>query len=112
MRASSAVICSKAEELRACDAARQEKLLRLAPVSEVWGIGRKLSAKLEAMNVATAWDLAQQDPAFIRQAFSTIAEKIVRELRGESCLALGESAEPKQMIACSRSRSFNERRKF
>lgn len=52
------------------DPARQEKLLRMAPVGEVWGIGRKLSAKLEAMNVATAWDLAQQAPAFIRKAFS------------------------------------------
>ncbi len=59
------------------------------------------------MNVATAWDLAQQDPAFIRKAFSIVVEKTVRELRGESCLALGESAEPKQMIACSR--SFSER---
>jgi DNA polymerase V len=89
------------------DPARQEKLLRLAPVSEVWGIGRELSAKLEAMNVATAWDLSRQDPAFIRKAFSIVTEKTVRELRGESCLALGESSEPKQMIACSR--SFSER---
>lgn len=89
------------------DPARQEKLLRLAPVSEVWGIGRKLSVKLEAMNVATTWDLAQQDPAFMRKAFSVVVEKTVRELRGESCLALGESVEPKQMIACSR--SFSER---
>lgn len=89
------------------DRTRQEKLLRLAPVREVWGIGRKLSAKLEAMNVATAWDLAQQEPAFMRKCFSVVVEKTVRELRGESCLALGESAEPKQMIACSR--SFSER---
>ena len=73
----------------------------------MWGIGRKLSAKLEAMNVATAWDLSEQDPAFMRKCFSLPVEKTVRELRDESCLALGESAEPKQMIACSR--SFSER---
>ncbi|MBV2133252.1 translesion error-prone DNA polymerase V subunit UmuC [Pseudomonas sp. MAP12] len=89
------------------DPARQEKLLRLAPVSEVWGIGRKLSAKLEAMNVATAWDLAQQDAAFIRKAFSIVVEKTVRELRGEACFLLGDGPEPKKMIACSR--SFSER---
>lgn len=89
------------------DPARQEKLLRLAPVGEVWGIGRKLSAKLEAMNVATAWDLAQQDPAFIRKAFNIVVEKTVRELRGESCFPLGDGPEPKKMIACSR--SFSER---
>ena len=89
------------------DPARQEKLLRLAPVGEVWGIGRKLSAKLEAMNIHTAWELSRQDPAFMRKCFSVVVEKTVRELRGESCLALGESAEPKQMIACSR--SFSER---
>ena len=89
------------------DPARQEKLLRLAPVGEVWGIGRKLSAKLEAMNVATAWDLAQQDTALIRKAFSVVVEKTVRELRGESCFPLGDGPEPKKMIACSR--SFSER---
>jgi DNA polymerase V len=89
------------------DPARQEKLLRLAPVGEVWGIGRKLSAKLEAMNIHTAWELARQEPAFMRKCFSVVVEKTVRELYGESCLALGESVEPKQMIACSR--SFSER---
>lgn len=89
------------------DQARQEKLLRLAPVGEVWGIGRKLSAKLKAMNINTAWELSRQEPAFMRKCFSVVVEKTVRELRGESCLALGESAEPKQMITCSR--SFSER---
>lgn len=89
------------------DKVRQEKLLKLAPVSEVWGIGPKLSAKLEAMNIHTAWELALQDPTLIRKAFSVVVEKTVRELCGESCLALDEGPAPKQMIACSR--SFSER---
>ncbi|WP_455233344.1 translesion error-prone DNA polymerase V subunit UmuC [Geopseudomonas aromaticivorans] len=89
------------------DPARQEKLLKLSPVGDVWGIGRQLKARLEAMNVATAWDLARQDPAFIRKAFSIVVEKTVRELRGESCFPLGDGPEPKKMIACSR--SFSER---
>jgi DNA polymerase V len=33
------------------------------PVDEVWGVGRKLSAKLQAMGIETALELADADPA-------------------------------------------------
>ena len=86
---------------------RQNKLLPLVPVEEVWGIGRRLSKKLQQFGVYTAADLAKQDTQFIRKSFSVIVERTVRELRGEPCLALEEFAPVKQQILCSR--SFSQR---
>lgn len=86
---------------------QREALLRDAPVSEVWGVGRKLLGHFEAMGIRTAWDLAQQDATTMRKLFSVVVEKTIRELRGEACYALDDGPEPKQMIACSR--SFSER---
>lgn len=86
---------------------RQQKLMARVPVGEVWGIGRRISKKLEAMGVVNALQLAQTDIRFIRKHFSVVMERTVRELRGESCLALEEFAAAKQEIICSR--SFGER---
>lgn len=87
--------------------AQREKVLRFAPVDEVWGIGRRLTKSLADMGVHTAWDLAQCSPDEIRKHYSVTVAKVVRELRGERCIDLEESPEPKKTIACSR--SFSER---
>ncbi|WP_347506230.1 translesion error-prone DNA polymerase V subunit UmuC [Pseudomonas anguilliseptica] len=85
-----------------CDPERRDKLLKVMPVSEVWGIGRKLTAHLQGMQINTAWDLAQADAWLLRKQFSVVVEKTSRELRGTPCLALEEAAPPKQEICCSR----------
>ncbi len=41
------------------DPARQRRLLALAEVGEVWGIGRRISARLNTMEVATALQLGE-----------------------------------------------------
>lgn len=84
------------------DPARQEKLLRLAPVSEVWGVGHRSAAKLAALNIATAWDLAQFDAATLRKTFGVTMERTARELRGVSCLGFHEGPPPKQAICTSK----------
>lgn len=55
----------------------------------------------------TALDLARSNPALIRKNFSVVLERTVRELSGESCIALEEAPPTKQQIVCSR--SFGER---
>ncbi|MDA7087082.1 Y-family DNA polymerase [Pseudomonas sp. SA3-5] len=81
---------------------KRDKLLKVMDVSEVWGIGRQMTAHLADMNIRTAWDLAQADAWTLRSKFSVVVEKTARELRGTSCLALEEQAPPKQEICCSR----------
>ncbi|HBV9908445.1 TPA: Y-family DNA polymerase [Klebsiella aerogenes] len=86
---------------------RQRKLMALLPVDEVWGVGRRISKKLEAMGIKTVLQLADTDIRFIRKHFNVVLERAVRELRGEPCLELEEFAPVKQEIVCSR--SFGER---
>lgn len=86
---------------------RQRKLMAALPVDEVWGIGRRIGKKLEAMGIKTVLDLADTDIRFIRKHFNVVLERTVRELRGEPCLELEEFAPVKQEIVCSR--SFGER---
>ncbi|MGK7286717.1 Y-family DNA polymerase [Buttiauxella agrestis] len=86
---------------------RQRQLMAAFPVGEVWGIGRRISKKLEAMGIKTTLQLADADIRFIRKHFSVVLERTVRELRGESCLGFEEFAPTKQEIICSR--SFGER---
>ncbi|MGS0559495.1 translesion error-prone DNA polymerase V subunit UmuC [Escherichia sp. MAL-1] len=86
---------------------RQEKLMALVPVEEIWGIGTQLAKKLQMMGIDTALKLSRLSPAFARKQFSVVVERTVRELNGISCLGLEEFAAPKEQIICSR--SFGEK---
>ena len=72
-------------------------------VGEVWGVGRRIAGRLAAMNIHTVADLAGTDPQAIRQGFSVVLERTVRELNGIACLELEEVTGPKQQIMASRS---------
>lgn len=82
---------------------RQRKLMALMPVEAVWGVGRRLSKSLRTIGVDTALKLADMDLAYVRRNYSVVLERMVRELRGESCLGIEEMIPAKQQILCSRS---------
>ncbi len=86
---------------------RQRRLLALVSVEDVWGIGGRLSKRLHAMGISTALQLADSPVSMIRKNFDVIVERTVRELNGESCLALEDAPPPKQQIVVSR--SFGQR---
>jgi DNA polymerase V len=85
-----------------CDPFKRDWVLRNTAVKEVWGVGRRLTAHLEAMGIKTAMDLAKADARTLRMKFSVLLEKTARELAGTACLELEEPAPPKQEICCSR----------
>jgi DNA polymerase V len=85
------------------DPARREKLMRLVPVGEVWGIGSRYTARLNQLGIATVWDLACQPTHSIQAQFNIVVARTVMELNGIPCLELEESAPNKQQIVCSRS---------
>lgn len=82
---------------------RQRRLLALVPVDDVWGVGRRLSKRLNALGITTALDLANASTRAIRDQFSVVLERTVRELNGESCIELEEIPPIKKQIVCSRS---------
>ncbi|WP_392560718.1 Y-family DNA polymerase [Orbus mooreae] len=53
------------------------EVLKLFPVGEVWGVGRRIVEKLHALGIYTAWDLRQANIKQIRQQFSVVLERTV-----------------------------------
>ncbi len=80
----------------------QEEVLKTYPIKGVWGIGHRLSERLNGMGIYTAKDFYTTDPSVIRSRMGVVGERMLWELRGVSCLDLQEVA-PKKSIACSRS---------
>ncbi|ARN33726.1 hypothetical protein Q083_03512 [Pseudomonas aeruginosa M8A.4] len=89
------------------DKTKRDWVLKKCDASDVWGIGRRISAHLEAMGIRTAWELAHADAWTLRKKFSVVVEKTARELAGTTCSELDEPNPPKQEICCSR--MFGER---
>ena len=84
---------------------KRVKALHLYPVDEVWGIGRRYAARLEAMGVHTAYDFASLHEGFVNNTFNNIVIlRTWRELNGEDCVPNEEKAKKKSICT---SRSFN-----
>ena len=73
------------------------------PVGEVWGVGRQIAKRLQAIKIQTVFDLLQASPQLICQQFGVVMERLCYELRGVSCLPLEEVTPAKQQIVSSRS---------
>lgn len=79
------------------------KVLADFDVSDVWGIGRQRAKFLKNHGIHTALQLSQQDDDFIKRHFNVTGLRLVRELRGQSCLPLQQERTSQKGICCSRS---------
>lgn len=70
---------------------------------EVWGVGKRSTARLQEMGIVTVLDLKRTAPRRIRDEFSVVLERTVAELNGVACLELEDVAPARQQIICSRS---------
>jgi DNA polymerase V len=80
-----------------------DTLLEAIEIGEVWGIGRRLVPRLNALGIFTVLDLKRSDDEYIRQQFSVTLQKTVQELNGIPCMELEEVSPPKKQIVSSRS---------
>lgn len=80
-----------------------EKVLRKFPIEDVWGIGRRTTAKLQRRGVKTAYDFTQMDEEVVLALFGVTGHRTWRELRGEACIEFEDFAEPRQSVTVSRS---------
>ncbi len=79
------------------------KVFSKISVRKVWGVGSRISARLEHYHVFTVEDLRKQSPKHLRKDFGVTLERTIRELNGEACIPLELSPSPKKEIICSRS---------
>jgi len=69
---------------------------------DIWGIGRRLAARLDRLGITTALELKNADPKFIRARLGVVVERTVLELRGTPCLALEMTVPAQKGIMVSR----------
>ncbi|MEP9385511.1 Y-family DNA polymerase [Nocardioides sp. KR10-350] len=77
-------------------------LLAATPVSEVWGIGARLTAGLAGLGIHTAADLARADAGVLRRRWSVVLERTARELAGVPCMPVGFTPKDRQQLMYSR----------
>ncbi|MEB3753836.1 Y-family DNA polymerase [Acinetobacter sp. MD2(2019)] len=85
------------------DPCSAEQLLAETDVSEVWGVGRQNSKKLNTMGITSVLDLINSNSQEIRKNFSVVMEKTMQELQGISCIDIEADNVAKKQIISSRS---------
>lgn len=82
---------------------KAHKAMALVPVSDVWGIGRRLGARLDRIGCHTALDLALMSEAAVDRILNNITYKRTwAELNGISCIPMEFQAPGKLTITSSR----------
>ena len=77
--------------------------LQSLDVSDIWGIGPKLTQHLRMSGIMTAYDLKCTAPSWARKRFSIVEERIVHELNGVSCLSFANIPDSPKSIQMTRS---------
>ena len=80
-----------------------EWLLKRSHVTKIWGVGKRLAARLAGVGVHTAWELATANAKTLRRIGSVNVERTMEELNGRPCLDLEALPPSKQQIYCTRS---------
>ena len=78
-------------------------VFRATDVGDVWGIGRRMTQRLNEGGIHTVFDLLNADLATLRRQFSVVLEKTVLELRGTRCMDVDHEPAAQQQMMCSRS---------
>ena len=79
------------------------KALKWTKIEDVWGIGFRLTKKMKARNINTAYDLTlPHNEAFIKKEMGVVGLRLKYELEGKSVLEL-EEPKDKKTIAVTRS---------
>ncbi len=87
--------------LRELGETRTDNAMQLIAVDEIWGIGRKIGAKLKSMGIKTVFDLKVANPKHLRSIFNINIEKIICELNGLPCIDFEELPKKNQQVVSS-----------
>ena len=80
----------------------QDEILKTLNVDKIWGVAGRWSERLRLMGISKASELRDASPTIIRKHLSVVGERILRELRGQSCIDL-EEIQPRKSIMSSKS---------
>ncbi len=87
----------------ATDDSKRLELLKWLPIRDVWGVGWASAPKLRGRGIRTAYDLSVMSEEWALRELTIRGLRMVRELRGESCIPFEHSGEAQKSIMCTRS---------
>lgn len=79
-----------------------KKALQLTDVNDVWGIGYRMTKRLNNQGIKTAYDFTQASQSFVRKHYTVTGERTWMELQGIKCFELEENPPVKKQICTSR----------
>jgi len=71
--------------------------------AEIWGIGRKTGKKLAGYHIQNAYDLTFANAHHPARQFPALTALAIRELNGQSCIALNDPELQQQQLLSPRS---------
>lgn len=80
-----------------------DNALKSLKVGDIWGIGYRISERLQASGISTGLQLKQADPRWMRRNFTVVGERLIHELNGLPCLKVEDVQDSKKSIQVSRS---------
>lgn len=83
--------------------AEQAAALEKLELTDLWGLARRLAARLQELGITSPLQLRDSDPKWIRAHFSVVMERMVLELQGIPCLELEHGSPERKSIMASRS---------
>lgn len=99
-------VAKKHPAMDGCFVMRDPKLinenLKVLPVSEVWGIGRKTTDKLHLMGINFACQFRDLNEDLVLKEFTILGQKTQKELKGESVIKFESTLKPHKSICTAR----------
>lgn len=80
-----------------------KQVLQSVPTQKVWGVGRRYAEKLQRSGVHNAWQLSQCENNWVEKMMTIVGLRLVKELRGISCVDLELDIMPRKNIVSSKS---------
>lgn len=80
---------------------KQEEVLKSEKIGDVWGVGRANLKKLMSLGITNAFLLKEYGDVWASKG-SIVEKRLIRELRGESCLRVNSLSKPRKTAVYSR----------
>ena len=80
-----------------------EDVLEQTPTADIWGIGRRQSAKLAGLGIHNARQLRDLDPDRALKLLTLVGQRTVLELRGFQCIMEDNAPVPRKTLISTRS---------
>ena len=78
-------------------------VLKITSVKEIWGVGRAYADKLMGWGITNAWELRNMPEEWVHKHMGgVVGVRLIKELKGISCIDMEEELVEKKMIATTR----------